>query len=402
MQVSIVSDRTGDIAIRFPFSTEVLDAVRAVPGRRWVQDERVWLVRNDQQSADRLLSELYKTGLFTSSHQDQYPESTPPTPPLPKEPTLVEAYVNALKAHHYSPRTLHAYTQWVKRYVAFHDGRIESGGANGQLNVFLTHLAVKEQVSSSTQNQALAALLFLYRNIYHTPVGELEGVIRAKKPERLPVVLTREEVRAVLKLLEGDIWIAASLLYGCGLRLMECLTLRVQDIDFGANQVVVRDGKGGKDRLTMLPQTLVRPLQEHLAQVKQLHEQDKTDGWGNVFMPDALQRKYTHSAGDWCWQWVFPQRNRWTNPATKQQGRHHMDPTIIQRAVHMAVVQSGIPKRASCHTFRHSFATHLLEQGYDIRTIQELLGHSDVKTTMIYTHVLNKGPAGVRSPIDLM
>ena len=398
----MIPDSTGDIAVRFPFCIEVVDAVRAVPGRRWIQDDRVWLVRNEQRSVDILLRELYKTGLFTYVPQDQL--STPSTKTLspPEEPSLIESYVHALKAHHYSPRTLHAYTQWLKRYIAFHGGSIDKGGANSQLNVFLTHLAVKEQVSSSTQNQALAALLFLYRTIYHTPVGDLEGVIRAKKPERLPIVLTREEVRCVLKALEGDIWIVASLLYGCGLRLMECLTLRVQDIDFAANHVVVRDGKGGKDRLTMLPQALVKPLKEHLAQVKLLHEQDKTDGWGAVYMPDALDRKYRHSATDWCWQWVFPQRNRWTNPTTKQQGRHHMDPTIIQRAVRMAVVQSNIPKRASCHTFRHSFATHLLEQGYDIRTIQELLGHSDVKTTMIYTHVLNKGPAGVRSPIDLM
>jgi len=259
---------------------------------------------------------------------------------------------------------------------------------------------VKEKVSASTQNQALAALLFLYRNVIGRQVGDLGEVIRARKPTRLPVVMTREEVKAVLSKLSGDKWLMASLMYGAGLRLMECLRLRVQDIDSSRNEILVRDGKGAKDRITMLPDSLKAPLQEHLEKVKAIHERDLTEGWGRVQMPTALDRKYPNAPTDWRWQWVFPQENRWMNPQTKEQGRHHIDESLVQKAVRDAVAKAGLSKRATCHTFRHSFATHLLEAGYDIRTVQELLGHSDVKTTMIYTHVLNRGPAAVRSPVD--
>lgn len=269
-----------------------------------------------------------------------------------------------------------------------------------EINAFLTHLAVKEKVSASTQNQALSALLYLYRHVLKREVGSLGEVVRARKPKRLPVVMTRHEVKAVLAQLGGDKWLMASLLYGAGLRLMECLQLRVQEIDFQSSEIIVRDGKGGKDRRTMLPQSLIPPLQEHLRKVKALHEKDLAEGWGRVQMPDALERKYPNAPAEWRWQWIFPQENRWVNPQTKEQGRHHMDESLIQKAVKDAVGRAGLTKRATCHTFRHSFATHLLEAGYDIRTVQELLGHSDVKTTMIYTHVLNKGPSGVRSPVD--
>ena len=272
--------------------------------------------------------------------------------------------------------------------------------AEPEINAFLTHLAVKEKVSASTQNQALSALLFLYRHVIGREVGDLGEVIRARKPTRLPVVMTREEVKAVLANLTGDKWLMASLMYGAGLRLMECLRLRVQDIDFSRNEILVRDGKGAKDRITMLPESLKIPLQEHLKKVKAIHERDLADGWGRVQMPTALDRKYPNAPKDWRWQWVFPQENRWINPKTKEQGRHHVDESLVQKAVRDAVAKAGLTKRATCHTFRHSFATHLLEGGYDIRTVQELLGHSDVKTTMIYTHVLNRGPAGVRSPVD--
>lgn len=306
----------------------------------------------------------------------------------------------ALDSHHYSPRTKEAYVHWVRRFLALHPEGVPTIMAEGAINSFLTRLAVKENVSASTQNQALAALLFLYRSVLGRPVGDLGGVIRAKKPVRLPVVMSRDEVRAVLAHLKADTWLAAKLMYGTGLRLSECLDLRVQDIDFDRNEIMVRSGKGAKDRSTMLPEALKAPLREHLRAVKQIHDRDLADGFGRVPLPEALLLKYPNGGSEWPWQWVFPQERRWRNPKTGAQGRHHMDESILQRAVHEAVLKAGIAKRVSCHTFRHSFATHLIENGYDIRTVQELLGHSDVKTTQIYTHVLNRGPSGVRSPLD--
>jgi integron integrase len=269
-----------------------------------------------------------------------------------------------------------------------------------EINAYLTHLAVKEKVSASTQNQALSALLFLYRHVLDREIGDLGEVIRARKPRHIPAVMTREEAKAVLSHLKGDKWLMASLMYGAGMRLMECLRLRVQDVDFARNEILIRDGKGAKDRITMLPESVKAKLQEHLMEVKKIHERDLADGWGRVQMPTALDRKYPHAPADWRWQWVFPQENRWVNWQTKEQGRHHVDESLIQKAVREAVANAGITKHATCHTFRHSFATHLLEAGYDIRTVQELLGHNDVKTTMIYTHVLNRGPGAVRSPAD--
>ena len=246
----------------------------------------------------------------------------------------------------------------------------------------------------------MSALLFLYRRVLKVELTSLDDLVRARKPTHLPVVMTREEVWAVLGQLGGEMALIAGLLYGCGLRLSECLGLRVQDIDFAANQVVVRDGKGEQDRVTMLPRKFVEPLRMQLERVRQIHARDLAEGWGRVFLPYALDRKYPNAAADWRWQFVFPQERRWADPATGHQGRHHVDETIVQRAVRDAVSRAGIQKRASCHTFRHSFATHVLEDGYDIRTVQELLGHKSVKTTMIYTHVPNRGPAGVRSPAD--
>jgi len=272
--------------------------------------------------------------------------------------------------------------------------------AEPEINAFLTHLAVKENVSASTQNQALSALLFLYRHGIGREVGDLGNVVRARKPMRLPVVMTRDEVKTVLAQLSGDKWLMASLMYGAGLRLMECLRLRVQDIDFARNEILIRDGKGAKDRITMLPETLKAPLREHLKRVKAIHDRDLAENWGRVQMPDALDRKYPNAPADWRWQWVFPQENRWKNTKTGEEGRHHVHETILQRAVKEAVRKAEVIKNVGCHSFRHAFATHLLEAGYDIRMIQDLLGHKDVSTTMIYTHVLNKGGHGVRSPVD--
>lgn len=317
-----------------------------------------------------------------------------------RKPKLLDRLREAIRSRHYSPRTEQSYVQWVKRFVLFHDKKHPAEMGEAEINAFLTHLAVKENVSASTQNQALSALLFLYRHVIGREVGDLGEVIRARKPKRLPVVMTREEVKSVLQQLQGDKWLMASLMYGAGLRLMECLRLRVQDIDFSRSEIVVRDGKGAKDRITMLPESLKKPLGEHLKRVKVIHEKDLSDGWGRVQMPSALDRKYPNAPADWRWQWVFPQHNRWKNTKTGEEGRHHMNESLVQKAVKDVVTKAGLTKRTTCHTFRHSFATHLLEAGYDIRTVQELLGHKDVKTTMIYTHVLNRGPAGVRSPVD--
>lgn len=316
------------------------------------------------------------------------------------KPKLLDQLRETLRSRHYSHRTEQTYCSWVKRFIYFHNVRHPQEMAEPEINAFLTYLAVKEKVAASTQNQALSALLFLYRHVLGREVGDLSEVIRARKPKRLPVVMTLEEVKAVLANLSGDKWLMASLMYGAGLRLMECLRLRVQDLDFSRNEILVRDGKGAKDRITMLPVSLKTSLQEQLKSVKVIHERDLADGWGRVLMPDALDRKYLNAPKEWRWQWVFPQENRWKNLKTSEEGRHHVDESLVQKAVRDAVTRAGLTKRATCHTFRHSFATHLLEAGYDIRTVQELLGHKDVKTTMIYTHVLTRGPSGVRSPVD--
>jgi integron integrase len=259
---------------------------------------------------------------------------------------------------------------------------------------------VQGKVSASTQNQALNAILFLYREVLKITLPWLEGVQRARKPQHLPVVLTRDEVKRVLARLNGTVWLMAAVTYGAGLRLLECLRLRVKDLEFNRGEILVRDGKGQKDRITMLPQNLIDPLRTHLAKVRQLHEQDLAEGFGRVHLPFALDRKYPNAEREWGWQYIFPSVRRSSDPRTGIERRHHCDPAVLQRAIKQAVRNAQIVKPASVHTLRHSFATHLLEAGYDIRTVQELLGHSDVKTTMIYTHVLNRGGRGVVSPLD--
>jgi len=296
--------------------------------------------------------------------------------PSGRQPEPLDPLRGALRSRHYSRRTEQTYCFWVRRFCRFHNLRHPREMAETEINAFLTHLAVKEKVSASTQNQALSALLFLYRHVLNREIGDLGEIIRAPKPKRLPVVMAREEVRAVIGQLEGDKWLMANLMYGAGLRLMERLRLRVQDIDFARSEILVRDGKGAKDRITMLPESLKAPLQAHLRKVRAVHDRDLAEGWGRVLLPHALDRKYPNAPAEWRWQWVFPQENRWKNRQTGEEGRHHVDESILQKAFKQAVGKSGFAKRATCHTLRHSFATHLLESGYDIRTVQELPGHN--------------------------
>lgn len=324
------------------------------------------------------------------------PSSAAPAAP----PKLMDRVRLALRARHYSGRTEQAYVHWIKRFIFFQKVRHPAEMGETEVNEFLSHLAMKENVSASTQNQALSALLFLYRYVIDRQLGQLGDVIRARKSRRLPVVMTRDEVKAVLNHLKGEQRLIAVLMYGTGMRLTECLRLRVKDVDFGSGEITIREGKGDKDRRTMLPEKVRAPLKENLERVKKIHAHDLADGYGRVPLPYALDRKYPNASTDWRWQFVFPQMKRWVNPKTGEQGRHHVDESIIQKAIKNAVRAAGISKPATSHTLRHSFATHLLEDGYDIRTIQELLGHKDVATTMIYTHVLNRGGKGVRSPVD--
>ena len=297
-------------------------------------------------------------------------------------------------------RSEEAYVGWIRRFILSNGKRHPADLGAPEIERFLTSLAVQGRVSASTQNQALSALLFLYRQVLGVELPWLDGIERAKKPQRLPVVLTRAEVTALLGEMSGTHWLMASLLYGTGMRLMECVRLRVKDIDFGQSEIMVRNGKAGKDRRTMLPRALMEPLQAQLREAARLHAHDRAAGFGRVWMPDALARKYRGAAAEWGWQYAFPASVRSIDPHDGTRRRHHLDESSLQRAVKSARTRAGIAKPATCHTLRHSFATHLLEAGHDLRTIQELLGHKDVKTTQIYTHVLNRGGHGVLSPLD--
>jgi integron integrase len=315
------------------------------------------------------------------------------------KPKLLDQVRDVIRRKHFSIRTEQTYVDWIKRYIFFHGKRHPSEMAEAEITAFLTHLARAGKVAASTQNQALSALLFLYREVLQQNIGWLDQVERAKRPERLPVVLTKDEVRRLFAHLHGTNRLMAGLLYGSGLRLMECMRLRVKDVDLGYLRVTVRDGKGGKDRITMLPVNAAKPLERHLQKVKAQHEQDLEDGFGSVYLPDALERKYPNAAREWMWQYVFPSSRLSIDARSGVRRRHHVEESSLQLGIKRAVRASGIQKPATCHTLRHSFATHLLENGYDIRTVQELLGHKDVSTTMIYTHVLNRPGIGVKSPL---
>jgi integron integrase len=320
--------------------------------------------------------------------------------PTGNPPRLLDRVRETIRARGYSPRTAEAYCAWIRRFVLFHGRRHPRELGPAEIEAFLSHLANEQHVAPSTQNQALAALLFLYVHVLSVPLARLGDFTRAKRPHRVPTVLTPGEVAAVLNQMSGVPGLMASLLYGAGLRLLECAHLRVKDLDLERLEIVVRDGKGRRDRLTMLPEGMMAPLRAHLARVRNQHAADVAAGAGWVELPDALDRKYPNAAREWPWQWVFPATRTYREPVTGRTRRHHLHETVLQGAVREAVLAKGMAKRASCHTLRHSFATHLLEAGYDIRTIQELLGHRDVSTTMIYTHVLNRGGLGVRSPLD--
>lgn len=316
-------------------------------------------------------------------------------------PKLLDRVRDLIRVRHYSKRTEQAYLRWIKEFIIFHNKRHPSDMGEREVSDFLSHLAVDRQVAAATQNQAMSAIVFLYRCALKRPLDFLDGVERARMPSRLPTVFTRAEVEAILAQLDGSLWIMASLLYGSGLRLMECLRLRVKDLDFDRNQILVRDAKGGKDRVTILPTSIKMPLQRHLIKVKALHQSDLKEGFGRVYLPYALEKKYPTCNQQWAWQYVFPSKKRSIDPRSGAVRRHHVDETRLQRAVKSAIVAANIHKAGSCHSLRHSFATHLLEDGYDIRTVQELLGHKDVSTTMIYTHVLNRGGRAVKSPLDV-
>ena len=315
-------------------------------------------------------------------------------------PRLLDRVRETLRSGHYSPRTESAYVDWIRRFILFHDKRHPDEMGELEVTAFLSSLATHRRVSASTQNQALAALLFLYQRVLDRDLAWMDHIVRAKRPERLPVVLTRAEVRQLLESVDGVVSLIVRLLYGSGLRLFEALELRVKDLDLEKRELLIRDGKGRKDRRTMLPDAMVEPLRLHLAQTRDQHARDLAAGSGLVALPDALRVKYPSAPGEWPWQWVFAAARHYTDKLTGELRRHHVHETVVQRAVRSAARRLGVTKPVTPHALRHSFATHPLEDGYDIRTIQELLGHKDVSTTMIYTHVLNRGPRGVRSPLD--
>lgn len=313
---------------------------------------------------------------------------------------FLEKVRQAIRVRHYSIRTEQAYLEWTRRFILFHRKRHPQEMGEREVSAFLTHLAVDRNVAANTQNQALNALVFVYKVVLERPLGDIPNAVRAKKPKKLPVVLTQDEVKRVLAALNGHHWLAVCLMYGSGLRLMECVRLRVQDLDFDHRAIIVRNGKGMKDRVVTLPDSLIIPLQRHLGGVKNLHEKDIGDGYGAVYLPFALARKYPNAPKAWGWQYVFPAQERSMDPRSNLMRRHHLGETSLQRAMKKAVRTAGIIKPASCHTLRHSFATHLLQRGMDIRTVQEQLGHKDVRTTQIYTHLINRGGAAVVSPLN--
>lgn len=377
--------------VRLPYSPDRVARIKTVPGRRWHDSEKHWSVPDGQGAVERL------TELFSDDRPELGAAAAPCS--FAGESALLARLRAAASARRLSPRTADAYAGWAARFLRAQTAAL-ADLAEPDISRFLTALAVEGRVSASTQNQALHALLFLFVEVLGRDPARLEGVVRAKRSQRVPVVLSRAEVRSILNAMDGAPRLMAALLYGAGLRLMECCRLRVKDLDWDQNQLVVRAGKGDKDRYTTFPASLREPLRRHLESVKRQHDEDLARGLGAVELPGALDRKYPGAPKEWGWQWVFPATSHYTDRLTGVRRRHHLHESVLQRAFKEARIKAGIAKPAGCHTLRHSFATHLLEDGYDIRTIQELLGHSNVNTTMIYTHVLNRGGRGVQSPAD--
>lgn len=389
------------VSISKGFSNPVLNAIRNIPGRWWNKEEKIWLIPNRNKILNLLLKNLYETEEFNAEEIKEYKNDYPNIQESNEQKInyQIKKMNEALKVRHYSEHTIIRYLKWTKDFLNLNIENLNNLNEI-KINEYLKKLALEKHVSASTQNQALAALLFYFRFIQNTPVTELGSVVHAKKKTRIPVVFSRDEVIRVIENLNGTKKLIAKILYGTGMRLNEALSLRILDVDFDQNEIIVRHGKGDKDRHVMLPQKIIPELKNHIENVRKIHEKDLKDGWGKASLPEALKGKYQSGSKEFKWQWLFPQKNRWKNQTTKEEGRWHIDESLMQRAVKQAIIEAGINKNASCHTFRHTFATHLLENGYDIRTIQELLGHSDVSTTMIYTHVLNKGVCGVISPLD--
>jgi integron integrase len=394
----------GRLAVILPYSPERVEKIKTVAGRRWDKERKHWSVPLYDKAVERLMQlfegeqVLVAPGLGPASTTSKEPEVS--IAAAMEISGLIKMLRSAIRSRHFSPATEAIYASWAERFMRRNAGTPLEKLGETEITSYLSHLASDHNVAASTQNQALHALLFFFKEVMGREIGLLDQVVRAKRPVRLPVVLTKEEVSAILGCMSGTPHLMAMVLYGGGLRLMECCTLRVKDLDFAKNQILIRAGKGNKDRYTILARMATEPLQKHLAAVKAQHEEDLRRGRGRVAMPNNLDKKYPNAGKEWAWQWVFPATCHYEDMTTGESRRHHLHETVLQKAFKEARLRSGVGKAAGCHTLRHSFATHLLEAGYDIRTIQELLGHNNVSTTMIYTHVLNKGGRGVVSPAD--
>jgi integron integrase len=395
--IRVEPGEAGRLIVRLPYTPERVAKIKTVDGRRWHGPEKYWSIPDGGDAPARL------SALFTGEQVEfdaalRARAVAPAAPPrVPNE--LLDKLSESIRSRHYSRQTEKTYVGWARRFMERTGPRPDALN-EAAVGAYLTFLAAETHVSASTQNQALNALLFFFEHVLGKKLGRVEGVVRAKRPERLPVVLSKDEVRRVLAHMSGVTKLMAMLLYGSGLRLLECCRLRVKDLDWDQNQLVVRAGKGNKDRYTTFPSTFREPLRAHLALVERQHREDLERGLGCVELPNALVRKYPNADKEWGWQWVFPATSHYTDRETGQRRRHHLHESVLQRAFKEARIKARIAKPAGCHTLRHSFATHLMEDGYDIRTVQELLGHADVSTTMIYTHVLNRGGRGVQSPAD--